>query len=151
MKRWCFIIGITLLVGLVGGGVWLYQHPPLAWGGSTTGFTLDGIGLQNRGRWPVRLTSVTIAGTPQPDSIRMIKSFTAHMADNVPMGPQPNDQYVYGTIEGWRIEPWIGGRLQPTDAIVVDWAAIAPPPAYPLQIHYRYLGLPMTLSLEHKR
>jgi len=146
LRRWWPALLAPLLAYAVAIGL-AYWRPPVEIGGLSTGFTggpyMAVIEVWNRGRVPVRIESVEVAGVLPPDEV--------HLVTPVP-GVLPTVRREHARGEG--IEPWPAGgwRLAPTPpppergvpGILLMWY-----PTVDLRwlhcptVRYRYLGWPM--------
>lgn len=155
--RWWALAGVVALVGAIPGvAIWrVYAHPPLMVGGLSHCPTAVGLDLNNRGRWPLRLTGLTASGNGTVYRAEAVAS-SGEMAFSaaVRMVCRPNDALPppllqTGPVEGWVVDP--AHTSQPpgrTDGVLLQWEQEGRLPDT-LVIHYRYAFLPMELAV-HK-
>ncbi|HWI61419.1 MAG TPA: hypothetical protein VNT75_06265 [Symbiobacteriaceae bacterium] len=144
-----------LVVAIVAGVLWVYSHPPLRSNGgswSTGGYwDMDTIDIYNTGRWPLRLTGITVDGERAfpPFAIAVANFHSAEIASSAARHiGEPGYQLETGAVPGWRMEPEREIRHQAYGVRLLKKPGA--PPAR-VVITYRYLGLPMKLVWEETR
>jgi hypothetical protein len=133
--------GCLLVVG------WVASHPPLSadWAGFGRvpgGFQAATFDLRNVGRFPVRLTGVSVADGAEPAYVLAMTSSEGRPG-SIHLGAAQGS-YVSGDVRRQVILP--SRPDTPRTGVMVGWKLGDPLPAM-VTIHYRYLGWPMRLQL----
>lgn len=141
------LLGILFLAALA---AILYVRPPLRGGGGgmvsqPTGTVLSIDLVNEAGLADVVLTDVTFIGGASPQ-VLAVDNRGGELADSVALRLPDVPGAVSGPVPGWRIPPWPTGKPGRNVAVRLTWEAGAEWPQT-MTIHYRYLGLPMSLDI----
>ncbi|WP_374712709.1 hypothetical protein [Symbiobacterium terraclitae] len=137
------------LAAMVGIG-WVYTHPPLSSRGHSErsddegNIVVYGIDLDNRGRWPLTLTAVTVGGKEvlPPHAVAVANFADGQIAGSAAIDLEANGyKLTIGPIYGWEIlsQRHVRGFRY---AIRLDLRGLDAEPGR-IVVHYRYLGLPL--------
>jgi len=150
-RRWLVGAATVALVAAAVGIGWVYAHPPLVSTGYATRtndggrVVAHGIDLDNRGRWPLTLTAVTIDGEEMlpPHAIAVANFADGELAGSAAVNLEANGyKLTTGAVYGWRMLP--ARRVRYSRYGIRLWN----PEPGTVTVHYRYLGLPLKYEID---